>query len=387
MEDTAVQVVWTALPAPHVRLEIGGQIREIAAPPPAIVSRRGHRPGPLPLPPGAMGGPGAVTIGGLQPACRYDLTVSGPGVVRRLVEAVTTLPAPPGRRLDAFATMNDIHLGESGFGTSNQIEDPWPLAAGGRPFTWRCLEAGVEEALQWGAEALVVKGDLTAHGAPAEFHEFGALLKGVGVPVLATLGNHEFHDPETDGRSILEGYGIDIPRQPWAVDRPGIRLIFALTARPGHRSGAIDERQRAQIVALAAAAPGAVFVALHHQLQRWRVPTEYPPGVDGRQARALLDELAAVNPAAFLASGHTHRHRRRRHGPLEMAEVGSTKDYPGTWTGYAVHEGGIRQVVRRIESPDVIAWTEGTARAVQGIWGRWSPGRREARCFTHPWPR
>jgi hypothetical protein len=124
---------------------------------------------------------------------------------------------------------------------------------------------------------------------------------------------------------------------------------------------------------------------LHHQLQRWRWPTFYPPGVAGPQARALLDELVATNPDTIVASGHTHRHRRRRYGPLELVEVGSTKDYPGTWTGYAVHEGGIRQVVRRIESGPVIAWTEGTGRSIGGIWGRWSPGRREDRCFTHGW--
>ncbi len=215
-----------------------------------------------------------------------------------------------------------------------------------------------------------MKGDLTAHGMPSEFHEVGDLLGRVRVPVRATFGNHEFHDLETDGRPLLERYGIHVPREPWADDRPGIRLVFAHTPRPGERSGAIDDRQRARLVALAAAAPGPAFVVLHHQPQRWRWPTEYPPGIQGPEARAFLDELAAANPASFVASGHTHRHRRRRHGPIEVVEVGSTKDYPGTWTGYAIHEGGIRQVVRRIAAPDVIAWTETTG---CGRWRRLAP--------------
>ncbi len=385
VEDTAIQVVWRALPGPHVRLEIGDQASEVAAAPPAMLQQRGRRPVPLRVPAGGVGGPGAVTISGLNPATSYDLTVSGPGVARALVERVTTLRPPPGRLLDTFATINDLHLGEPGFGALHGIEDAWPLPSG-RPYTWRCIDGAVDEAIGWGAQALVVKGDMTAHGVASEFHEVGEMLGRARVPVMATLGNHEFHDLETDGRPILGHYGIDVPREPWAVDRPGIRLVFALTPRPGERSGEIDDRQRARLVALAAAAPGPVFLVLHHQPQRWAWPTEYPPGIGGRQSRALLDELAAVKPATFVASGHTHRHRRRRYGPIELVEVGSTKDYPGTWTGYAVHEGGIRQVVRRIAAPDAIAWTEGTARAVGGLWGHWSPGRRDDRCFSHRWP-
>jgi hypothetical protein len=228
---------------------------------------------------------------------------------------------------------------------------------------------------------------MTAHGDGAEFHSIGERLRRSPVPVMATFGNHEFQDVETDGRLILDRYGVRVPREPWCEDRDGIRLVFALTPRPGERPGQIDDRQRARLVALAAAAPGPVFVVLHHQPQRWRWPTEYPPGIDGRQARRFLDELEAANPASFVASGHTHRHRRRRHGSVELVEVGSTKDYPGTWTGYTVHEGGIRQVVRRIANPDVLAWTEGTATVMGGIWGRWSPGRLDDRCFTHVWPR
>jgi hypothetical protein len=88
----------------------------------------------------------------------------------------------------------------------------------------------------------------------------------------------------------------------------------------------------------------------------------------------------------MMSSGHTHRHRRHHHGPIVVTETGSTKDYPGTWTGYAVHEGGIRQVTRRVTEPDAIAWTEHTRWAMAGWWGEWSPGPRSHRCFTHVWP-
>ena len=90
--------------------------------------------------------------------------------------------------------------------------------------------------------------------------------------------------------------------------------------------------------------------------------------------------------AVFVTSGHTHRHRRRRHGPAVITEVGSPKDFPGTWAGYVVHEGGIRQVVRRIARPDVLRWTERSAAAAFGLWSRWSPGTLDDRCFPHTWP-
>jgi hypothetical protein len=50
-----------------------------------------------------------------------------------------------------------------------------------------------------------------------------------------------------------------------------------------------------------------------------------------------------------------------------VTEVGSPKDYPGTWAGYVVHEGGIRQVVRRVAAPEVIRWTESTDGPCSGV--------------------
>jgi hypothetical protein len=66
-------------------------------------------------------------------------------------------------------------------------------------------------------------------------------------------------------------------------------------------------------------------------------------------------------------------------------EVGSPKDFPGTWAGYIVHETGISQVVRRVAAPDVLAWTDYSGRAALGLWQLWSPGLRPHRCFHHEW--
>jgi hypothetical protein len=125
---------------------------------------------------------------------------------------------------------------------------------------------------------------------------------------------------------------------------------------------------------------------MHHYPQRFRVPTMWPPGIAGPDAAALLDAVAAANPRTFVTSGHSHRHRAHRHGPLVVAEIGSTKDFPGAWAGYTTYEDGIMQTVRRVAEPSAIAWTDRTRHAVGGIWGLWSPGFRDHRCFVHEWP-
>ena len=154
----------------------------------------------------------------------------------------------------------------------------------------------------------------------------------------------------------------------------------------GHRSGHVHHVTRGVLDALASAGTPA-FVTMHHYAQRTRIPFFWPPGIDSAEANAFLAKIAAVQPATFISSGHTHRHRRRYVGPLVLTEVGSPKDFPGTWAGYVVHEGGIRQVVRRVVTPDLLRWTDYCANAALGLWGIWSPGLLSHRCFSHPWPR
>jgi predicted phosphodiesterase len=386
VEDTAVQVTWRALPGREVRLEVGDRAVTVEATPPASLFRPGRPPRPLVRDGAGVGGPGAVTVDGLVPSTTYEVTAVTADGQRRLVERVTTLPAPPGRLLCRFATVSDLHIGEQRFGVGRRIEDVFPLPDGWESYTVRCARAALDEALSWGAEAVVVKGDLTRDGQPVELREAGRLLADLPVPVEVTLGNHEFHDPETEPWPLLAEAGLDVPQEPWARDLPGIRVILGHTWQRQTRWGRLEARQRRRIAELAAEAPHAAFLAVHHQPQRWRIPNQYPPGIPGPAASALLDALVAANPATMVASGHTHRHRLHRHGPLVAVEVGSTKDYPGTWAGYAVHEGGIRQVVRRVAAPPAISWCESTYWAMAGVWGWWAPGARRARCFTHPWP-
>lgn len=360
VEDTSVQVCWRDVPE-GTTISLGDARAEVRSP-----------------------RAGAASLDGLPPATRLDLAVREPGAATRKVGAVRTLAPPPGELLCRFATVNDLHIGERRFGLLRRLRDV-PFS-GVELYPVRCARAAVAEAVAWGAEALIAKGDLTYKGRPEQWSEVAGLLAGSGLPVAAVLGNHDVGTRAVDGRPALAARGICVPHEPFTVDLPGLRIVLAHTAVPHAGYGAIGGRQRDQVADLLSGTPLPAMVALHHYPQRYRRACTYPPGVPGDQARAFLDTVAEVKPATIVTAGHSHRNRRRRHGPLVVTEVGATMHYPGTWAGYAVHEGGIRQVVRRVAAPEAIEWTDRSRRALGGVWGLVAPGLRSHRCFSHTWP-
>ena len=325
------------------------------------------------------GAPAAVAIDGLPANAELDIRFDG-----EVTGSVRTLPSPPGRELFRFATIGDIHMGEGNtFGVLPTVRDH-----GGPddPPVPRCVRAALDELRAWGAQLVVVKGDLTHDAEASQFEQAADLLAASGVPAVATVGNHDVRGDFADGRPLLAAAGIDLAVGGVVVrDLPGVRLVVADATIPRRHPGSF-RRIRDDLLEAIGAAAGPAVIATHHQLQHAPFPTHWPPGVLAPETGRILRDVAEANPATLITSGHTHRHRARRHGPLLLTEVGSPKDYPGTWAGYVVHEGGIRQVVRRVAAPDAIRWTQDTARALFGIWGRWSPGQLTDRCLTHIWP-
>jgi Icc protein len=361
VEDTAVQVCWTEGAPGDVTLEAG----------PATLALSTH------------GRPGAAVLDGLPPATSLELVVTDATGRRRRADTFTTLAPPPGRLLSRFATVNDLHIGSHSFGTVHPVWESGVLA----PHALRCARAATDEARQWGAERLVVKGDLVQDGRPEEWAAAAELIAGCGLPATVIEGNHDVCIRSIDGTAILAQHGLTLHHQPAAVDLPGVRLVAFPTASWHVDAGHIEANHLALALELVGGAPGAAVVAMHHYPQRFRWPTMYPDGIPGPAASAFLDGLAEANPATMVLTGHSHRHRRHNHGSLVVAEVGSTKDYPGSWAGYAVHEGGIRQVTRRVAAPGAIAWTDAGRRVLGGVWSVWAPGVRSHRCFSHTWPR
>ena len=301
------------------------------------------------------------------------------GVVAREVPDAGLAP-PPGAELFRFATVSDVHVGLEHFAFLPTVHDPLRGTPGIEPPSIRCLRAAVDEARAWGAQLLVVKGDLTQHG---HVDEARRAMEAIGdVPVLVLRGNHE-HQRSAD--DLLPVFGDAAVQGVRTHDVPGARIVVFDSTVPGHHRGSYDLHADDVVDAIAGAGPSILLT--HHHPQPLRIAHHWPPGIRSDEAARFFDRVVAANPRVFMSTGHTHRHRRHEHGRLVITEVGSTQHFPGTWAGYAVHEGGVRQVVRRVAAPAAIAWTEATRRGVAGVWARWSVGRLEDRSFSITWPR
>lgn len=360
---TWIQVTWSALGPGPVRFRCGD----------------------LDLHVDADGGPGALVLGGLGSGAAHRIELSGDGLPEPVPAlAARTLLAPPGELLHRIATVSDAHLGSHGAGFLHTIVEK-PERAPRDAHPTRCLRAALDEARAWGADELLVKGDLVEQSDRDSWALAGAVLGGSGLPVSIVPGNHEWsRGGDGDPAAGLAAHGHRLVTSVEHHDRPGIGLVLVDSTVPGTDRGRMSELLDAILDAVRSTT-SPLLVAMHHQPMQWRIPTYLPVGIPGPEARHALTELGRANPRTLVTSGHTHRHRRRHVGPVTVTEVGSTKDFPGTWAGYEVHEGGIVQTVRRIAEPSCIRWTDHTRRAALGAWQLWAPGRLGDRCFTRTW--
>lgn len=382
VEHDSLQITWSRLPRAHATFEIGDRSIDVDATPPAWYRVRGGL-----RPRDGSGGPGALTVTGLGSSQSYDICLSGDRLGRRRVAVAQTLPSPPGRLLSRFATISDCHFGEKDLGALHRLHDPVPRPGGLEPYAVRCAAAAVNEAEAWGAQMLVAKGDLTQDSEASEFRTALDVLGRASVPVAVAFGNHDVRGslPIAEAAGMFASAGITAAIETCHLDIPGARLVLSHTPVPGRHTGRMSPADIREVVEAARGTDMPVVVALHHPLRRWPVDTHYPPSLRWRDSRDLAKGLRGATPRSLVVAGHTHRNRRYTAGGVTVAEVGSTKDYPGQWAGYSVYEGGIRQVVRRVERPDAVAWTEMTGRAIGGLWRLWSPGGLGDRCWAVDW--
>lgn len=61
------------------------------------------------------------------------------------------------------------------------------------------------------ADMLLLAGDLTRHGTPDEAECVAAEFRDLGVPVIAVLGNHDYHsDQQEQVTEVLSGAGLTV---------------------------------------------------------------------------------------------------------------------------------------------------------------------------------
>ncbi|MEO5723613.1 MAG: metallophosphoesterase [Ilumatobacteraceae bacterium] len=300
---------------------------------------------------------------------------------------VTTLDRPSGELLCRLATVNDVHFGETGCG---QVDDdpggpiiyPEP---GEPPYPETMNRGAVAEMVELDSggsplAAVIVKGDLSNDGQPAEWAAFEACYRPAFGPRLHVVrGNHDAY------RGQHEYAGDE-----W-IELPGLAVALIDTAIAHSSTGTISADQIEWLDAHAASADRPVIVMGHHQ--QWIDPGR---GSAGRSddyfglhpdASDALDAVAGRRPRIIAyTAGHTHRHRVREMAcGIPSVEVGCVKDFPGTWAEYRVYEGGVTQVVHRISTPQALHWSERCRHLYSDFgmdYSAYALGGLEERCFN-----
>ena len=296
--------------------------------------------------------------------------------------SVRTLPRPGGALLSRFATVNDVHFGETECGVMEGFElgAVFQSEEGADPYPEVMNRGAIADIQATRPDAVLVKGDLTARGIKEEYEAFlAAYDTAFGDRLYHVRGNHDAHEGET--------FASDAP---FVADLPGARLAVLDTVISRHHTGQVTGEQIEWLDSVAADSDRPVLVFGHHH--PWSPDSRSREagyfGINPDDSERLVEVVARRPSILGYFAGHTHRNRVRRFlatGDVPWVEVACVKDFPGSWAEYRVYEGGVLQIHRRISTPDALEWTEKTRGMFGGLYPEYAFGRLEDRCFAiHP---
>jgi len=315
------------------------------------------------------GGASTHRLDDLRPDTTYDTH----GITFR------TLARPGGDLLCRFATINDVHFGEVDCGRIDGRTDGPVQRRDARqePHPELMNRIAVREMAAIDPSVVLVKGDLTLDGADDEFAAFESCYRPTfGDRLHVVRGNHDaYHDQKV--------YDVDL----W-IELPGLCVALMDTVVPTETEGAFTDDQIVWLEDHVATTDRRVIVMGHHQ--QWvegRRSDDYF-GLHPDSSDALDGVVARHSHVIGYTSGHTHRHRvRRMPCGAPTVEVGTAKDFPGTWAEYRVYEGGVMQIVHRLSDPEALEWSD-RCRVLYSDLGMdyesYALGSLDQRCFVFP---
>jgi 3',5'-cyclic AMP phosphodiesterase CpdA len=169
-----------------------------------------------------------------------------------------------------------------------QISDPHVVAAGqlayGKVDTVGMLERCIAQvlALNPAPDAVVITGDLTNDGAPAQYATLAQLLAPLPMPVYLACGNHDHRgtlQASFAQASYLRGEGGFVQ---YTVEDLPVRLVVLDTTEPGREGGHLCSARLDWLDRTLAQSSRPTVIAQHH-----------PPFATGMQ---LMDTMSLDNP-------------------------------------------------------------------------------------------
>jgi Icc protein len=160
-------------------------------------------------------------------------------------------------------------------------------------------------ALEPRPDCVVITGDLTDSGQPADYADLHTVLDRCPIPVHLTTGNHD-----VPAAMIAEfggtRYLADGKSAHYAVEYPAATVIAADSNVPGSPGGRLGPEQLAWIDSVLAARPQVpAFVALHHPPVPIGIP--FLDGMRLADGPELGEVLAKHANVARVLAGHVHR--------------------------------------------------------------------------------
>ena len=229
-----------------------------------------------------------------------------------------------GHAVRRIAHLSDLHLLEAGPVASllqglaiRFVSLGRAIDARGRV---RKLERALAAVVRAGVDHLVVTGDLTEVGAPAQFEALAEILHGSCIPpenVTLVPGNHNAYTSGEAWRCELEGplfacRGTSAHREGQVVDRGDVVFLpLDVSCPPVDHPGAAGEFRPDAAAALEArfadpafAHKALVVVEHHHPYAHDQSAWQW---VDGLRGSARLMDALARHPHVQLLHGHLHK--------------------------------------------------------------------------------
>ena len=345
-----------------------------------------------------------VRLDGLEPATEYEIEIrSGDACAehgRYFSGKAITHAAPSSAEVASFATLNDLHFGETRMGGKLTDDHEYGAAAPGfpvvsaaaydTPYAEFMNADAIETINRLDVDCTIIKGDIADRGLPEQFETAARTFAAFEKPHYPFLGNHDYlqhrEGVEVDGYALLGAEPA-----PRSIALAGWQLVLLDTTIPGEHHGAFGAERRdwlAETLAASRRDDQPTLLFSHHQ----PVPPEhrdsYPNaiGMDPDDSIALFELLAEAPHVKGMLIGHTHRNRIRRYpqtGKLPFVEVNNPKDYPGGFGHYRLFEdGSFRQEVRRTPSRRALAHSTRCRGLFRGSFQHFVLGSLEERSYV-----